>query len=88
MKVYFGFDKKRRNFMCPRCVFGGVYGYDDREPKTAMLEPNKHDPDAVWCFVCGEIQPVERVLCTSAECKGNVISFEWGRCLNCGAETP
>lgn len=86
IKTYFAFDKRRRNYLCPCCVFGGVYGYDEREPRTAMLEPNKHDSETVWCFVCDETQNVERIACASLECKGNVLSYEWGRCLTCGTE--
>jgi hypothetical protein len=84
MKKYFTFDTKQRNFICPRCAFGGVYGNDDREPRTALLTELGDSSAAVWCFVCDEVQSIERFECTRSGCSGSVISYDWQRCLTCG----
>lgn len=84
LKEYFGFNKKQRRYICPNCSYSLAGEYGDTA-YSALLKPNQPGSTNVWCFVCGEDQEVERVDCTEDQCKGNVVSHEWGHCLTCGA---
>lgn len=80
-KLYFGFDKKRRAYLCPDCSWDHKWG--EHECYTALLEPNTPDSDQAFCFLCKAHNPVDRIDCQNEDCKGNVISCEFGRCMTC-----
>jgi hypothetical protein len=84
LKRYFQFDKKQRNYICPNCAYSVAENHG-LEPRTALLKPNAPKAQSIWCFVCGETQDIEREDCPEKECKGNVLSEDWGHCLTCGA---
>lgn len=83
LKRFFNFEKKQRPYFCPNCKYN-LASESDTKFKTARLQPNKAESTTVWCFVCDARQGVERTNCNSEDCKGNVISIEWGNCLTCG----
>lgn len=81
-KLYFGFDRKRRAYLCPGCSWGGKWL--EHKCLTALLEPNTPESDEAYCFVCKKHNLVERADCRDADCKGNVISIDYDRCMTCG----
>ena len=83
LKRYFDFDSKQRAYTCPNCAYS-LASESELQPKTAILKPNTPDSVAIWCFVCDEVQKIERLPCGSEDCNGNVISLDWARCLTCG----
>jgi len=83
LKEYFGFDKKQRSYICPNCSYS-LARDSGSDAYFATLKPNEPSSTSLWCFVCGEIQQVSRIDCQSEECKGNVISDDWDKCLTCG----
>jgi transcription initiation factor IIE alpha subunit len=83
LKKYFSFDTKQRVYICPKCTWSTCRDHGI-EFHSAILMPNKPDSTSVWCPVCNENQEVYRSDCDDQECRGNVISREWGRCLTCG----
>ncbi|MDR5778472.1 hypothetical protein QCE63_03380 [Caballeronia sp. LZ065] len=85
-KRFFGFEKDSSNLICPDCAYNPYLRNDGCEPRTAMLSINQARSDAIWCFVCGQHQKIEWKACPAAECKGNVVSWDWQRCLTCGTE--
>lgn len=80
---YFSFNSKQRVYICPRCTWSTCRDHGI-EFHSAIIMPNAPDSTAVWCPVCNEGQEVERLDCNDQECRGNVISREWDRCLTCG----
>lgn len=80
---FFGINKKQRKYICPKCKYDSA-DYTMVEPKYAVLRPNRSDSAGLYCFVCGETHPVTRTDCDDEECKGNVISDEYGECCTCG----
>lgn len=85
MKQYFGHDKKQRLYICPNCSYRSCRDYEF-EARLALLRPNDPTSIVVWCFVCGELSNVVRSPCKGSDCRGNVISQRWGKCLTCGAD--
>ncbi len=85
LKRFFGFNEKHRTYICPHCNYDLTRDAEN-EAKTASLKPNNPTSTNIWCFVCRKDQEVERSACTQAECKGNVISSDWGQCLTCSAD--
>jgi hypothetical protein len=83
LKKYFSFNAKQRSYICPQCTWSTCRDHGI-EFRSAILMPNKSDSTVIWCPVCDENQEVSRSDCGDQECRGNVISQEWGRCLTCG----
>lgn len=83
LKKYFHFDSKQRIYICPQCTWSACrdHGIDFR---SAILMPNNPESTSIWCPVCNKDQEVSRSNCHDEDCRGNVISQEWGRCLTCG----
>jgi hypothetical protein len=83
VKEFFKVDKKQRSYFCPKC-------YEDRdshvdfEYKLAVLDPKGPKSTKLYCPVCDEHYDVIRQQCDEDDCPGNVISEEYGFCLNCG----
>lgn len=84
LKTFFNFDKKQRAYICPNCIY--LLARDaEILSKTATLSPNTPDSTTISCFVCNEIQEVDRENCSQPSCKGNVLSYESGHCLTCSS---
>lgn len=86
MKRYFGFDPKRRAYLCPTCSWD--YKWHELEARTALLEPNTSESEEIVCYLCKDNHSVVRTDCAKDECPGNVRSLEYDRCLTCGAHQP
>lgn len=81
---FFGFNKKQRRYICPRCYWALNRDYDPPYPMTAQLHPNAPSSTGLYCFVCDNIIPIHRRDCREPDCKGNVINMEDdGECLTC-----
>ena len=82
MMSFFGFNKRQRRYICPKCY----YASEDSEIKsrTAVLNPNTSESTTLYCFVCDETIIVERTDCPEGDCRGNVLSEEYGICTTCG----
>jgi len=84
---YYGFDTKRRVYICPKC--SRAYGhFNNKDARSAQLTPIEPDARAVACFICTEMTPVVRRDCQHKECRGNVIYEEEDTCLTCGWQQP
>lgn len=84
-ETFFGYDKKRRTYICPDCSLAYRH-FADSYAESAQLQPNAPDSVTVWCFICQDTTTVRRSKCTNANCKGNVIYEEEDWCLTCGRE--
>jgi hypothetical protein len=81
---WFGFNKRQRRYICPRCYGNLNWDYDPPYPRTAQLAPNTPKSTNLHCFVCDSDIPVIRRRCQEAECKGNVINAtDDCECLTC-----
>jgi len=81
LREHFGFDKKRRRYICPVCSReddSGVFEY-----RMAVLEPNTSASVTMYCFVCDSTSEIVRTSCKNAACKGTVI-YDNYMCLTCG----
>lgn len=86
LSEWFGFNKKQRCYICPRCYWDLNRDADPTYPRTAQLKPNTPTSTNLHCFVCGNDIPVTRKSCLEleAECKGNVINTaDDCECLTC-----
>lgn len=81
----FEVDKKQRLYICPACSYE-TNKYELIEPRYAVLSPNAPTSTELYCFVCNEAHPVTRMNCETDECRGNVISDEYGSCCTCGSD--
>jgi len=79
VKLYFGVNRKQRNYICLKCA-----RETDLEPdysfNFAQLTPNTPQSEKVTCFVCRTEEEVSREQCP--HCPANVIAE--GMCLSCG----
>jgi len=82
LKRFFDFNKRQRSYRCPECT-NLDWHYDC---KTAQLTPNSPQGTTLHCYACGQDFIVERTACNESDCKGNVFSTEYGRCLTCWNE--
>lgn len=81
---FFGFNKRQRRYICPRCYSDFNKDYNAPYPRTAQLKPNSAASRNVHCFVCGNDITVLRRECQGDDCKGNVINAEHDHeCLTC-----
>lgn len=78
----FGVDFKQRRYFCPYCNHWLNKDVDVGDAKYAVLIPNRPKSTNIYCVVCDQNYTVMRRNCSTAECKGNVISDD-GRCLSC-----
>jgi hypothetical protein len=86
LKEYFGFDTRRRTYICPHCSYT-VEPDAEIQCRTAVLQPNRPDSTKVYCFVCTRTETVERTECPVDGCPGNVLSPDHERCLTCDENT-
>lgn len=81
--TYIGVDKKRRSYICPSCLHDantdGGFDY-----KLAVLQSKGAEATDLYCPICDRTHLVRREACQDADCKGNVMSTDFGRCLSCG----
>ncbi len=84
VKEFFGFNKRQRRYICPNCNHQS--GDNERKPKTAILKPNTLGSTTIHCFVCDTEIKVERADCPDPDCRGNVLSVEYGVCTTCGGK--
>jgi hypothetical protein len=83
---WFGFDKNRRRYICPRCYYDCNRDWSPPHPTTAQLHPNTAASTNLHCFVCGSDITVLRRRCQQRDCKGNVINVDDDQeCLTCFA---
>lgn len=80
-KRFFGFDEKRRAYLCPVCWQSANRDWMDEWPRLAQLSSKQPGDTSLFCIVCDEATDVDRVDCTNPHCKGNVIYD--GMCLTC-----
>lgn len=85
MLEHFGFDKKRRAYLCSNCTFSSC-AEEDFQSYSATLVEKSSTCERLYCFICRETEVVTRNACKYENCEGNVISTEWERCLTCGAD--
>jgi hypothetical protein len=86
MLDYFGFDKKQRVYLCSNCTYS-VCAEEGFESYSATLTTKMAGCDEISCFICRRVEKVQRSACTEKNCKGDVISTEWDKCLTCGADS-
>lgn len=80
-KRFFGFDKKRRAYVCPNCFAVSNRDFMDDWPKLAQLASKEPTETALHCVVCDSTSEAIRKTCDH-DCKGNVLDDE-GMCLSC-----
>jgi hypothetical protein len=85
VEKFFGIPRKQRRYICPACFYESS-GNDDREFKLAVLRPKSPTATKLFCPICDTEHTVLRKDCTSAGCKGNVLSDDGDLiCLTCGS---
>lgn len=85
-ELYLGVAPKARRYICYQCAHECRDA--DFRPQTAQLRPNLPASTNVYCFMCEQTQPVVRLSCEAAGCKGNVIESHDLVCLTCFADQP
>lgn len=80
VKKYFGLDKSKALYMCPKC-YDHINSDEERIFKTAQLNEPSKTATTLFCPICNESHEVIREKCSS--CKSNVRSND-ERCLSCG----
>jgi hypothetical protein len=80
-RLHFGFDRRRRSYLCPHCYYISNRDWQDVWPKLAQFPVKQAGSCQLSCFVCNETSDVERRRCNHFECEADVI-FE-GMCLSC-----
>jgi hypothetical protein len=83
-KRFFGFDTKRRAYVCPGCWQAANRDWQDDWPALAQLTSKTKGCTILRCIVCADTTEIERIPCHNSDCKGDVI-FE-DRCMTCMAE--
>lgn len=80
-KRFFGFDNKRRAYVCPHCYFAANRDWQDEWPHLAQFTTKTRGATSLYCFVCERTTEVERAACMDDACKGDAIAE--GICLTC-----
>lgn len=78
---FFGFDKRRRAYICPSCRGNADRHLTEDWEHLAQLRSKEKDETRLWCAVCRQEQGVERARCRMPDCRGNVVGA--GSCLTC-----
>ena len=78
---YFGFDKRKRAYICLRCA-ASRRKFSSKSVRSAQLIGKL--PAAVWCFICNSKASTLRRSCLQARCPGDVIAKKERKCLTCG----
>lgn len=80
-KRFFGFDPKKRAYVCPLCWSRADRDWQEDWPALAQLSSKLRGEAYLRCVVCDETTGVERLDCINPNCKGTVIHE--GTCLTC-----
>lgn len=80
-KQFFGFEKRRRAYVCPNCWQQAERDWQDGWAKLAQLTGKARGETQLKCVLCEQVVTVERVPCNYTACSGNVIFEEV--CLTC-----
>ncbi|WP_156387596.1 hypothetical protein [Methylobacterium sp. Leaf399] len=83
-KRFLSYDSKRRAYVCPNCWYNANRDWQEEWPSLAQLTSKTPECTKIHCIVCDEETIVERIDCTSPDCKGNVVYED--RCLTCLSE--
>jgi hypothetical protein len=78
---FFGFNARRRSYLCPECWSKANRENEDNFPTLAQLESRSKSETRLRCVVCAQTSEIERKSCINLECKGNVV-FQ-NVCLTC-----
>lgn len=81
---YFGFNKRQRAYLCPRCWSDADRDWQEDWPSHAQLLSKSPRESRLHCAVCDRTTDIERRDCTNDGCKGNVIHQD--TCLTCHAD--
>lgn len=82
IRKHFGFDKRRRSFMCLSCSSEQL-DWEDGSRFAQLVEGRE---DQLFCAVCTETRTVLREICGVDGCPCDVLwmdSYKWGTCLHC-----
>lgn len=80
-RQFFGYESKRRSYLCPACYSLANTDLQDIWPKLAQFSCKLPSERKLHCVVCDQTVEVERVRCREPDCKGDVM-YE-GTCLTC-----
>lgn len=80
-KRFFGFDKGRRSYVCPRCYLAANRDWQECWPHLAQFRSRRAGDTALHCCLCDETTNVSRQPCLRTECQGDVIVEDL--CLTC-----
>ncbi|NDE89926.1 MAG: hypothetical protein EB059_02120 [Alphaproteobacteria bacterium] len=79
-KFFFGYDGKRRSYICPNCYYEANRNYQETWPALAQFPLKRQGQDILHCIVCNVNSNVERIKCID-NCPGDVIHDDI--CLVC-----
>lgn len=82
IRKHFGFDKRRRAFVCLNCSSDQL----DWEAGSRFAQLVEGSEDQLFCAVCTETKTVLREICGVDGCRCDVLSegdYTWGTCLHC-----
>jgi hypothetical protein len=82
IRRYFGFDRKRRAYICLSCSSEEL-DWQDGSRFAQLVEGTE---DQLFCAVCATIYPVLREACGIKGCRCDVLAsdnYRWGTCLHC-----
>ncbi len=80
-KLHFGFDTRRRAYVCPKCYYLSNRDWQDEWPKLAQFPVKQPRSRTLACFVCDTVTMVERQHCNHFDCEADVLHE--GMCLTC-----
>jgi hypothetical protein len=80
-RLFFGYDVKRRSYLCPKCYDRADRDWQSSWPALAQFPSKSPGERALHCVLCDETVEVERIACTNPDCQGDVIYD--GMCLTC-----
>lgn len=80
-KRFFGFDKRRRAYVCPQCHYAANTDWQDDWPALAQFPSRGSGQTILRCILCECESEVERRRCQGDDCKGDVMVDD--RCLTC-----
>lgn len=82
IRQHYGFDKRRRSFMCLSCSSDQL----DWEAGSRFAQLVDGSDDQLFCAVCTDTQTVLRETCGVDACRCDMLStddYKWGTCLHC-----
>lgn len=82
IRQHFGFDKRRRSFMCLGCSSDQL-DWEDGSRFAQLVEGSE---DQMTCAVCTRTAMVRRETCGVDGCRCDALStydYKWGTCLHC-----